>query len=78
MRWARYVARIRSIRNAYKIFVGKPERRRPRGRIRRIWEDDIRKDLREVGWEVVNWIHLAHDRDQWRDVVNTVMNLRVP
>jgi hypothetical protein len=51
---------------------------RPLGRHRRRWEDNIRMDLREIGWEDVNWIHLAQDRDQWRAVVNTVMNLRVP
>jgi len=58
--------------------VGKPEGKRPLGRPRRRWEDNIRMDLREVGWESVDWMHLAQDRGQWRNIVNTVMNLRVP
>jgi len=64
-------------RNAYKIFVGKPEGKRPLGRPRRRWEDNIRLGLEELGQEVVDWVHLAQARDQWRAVVNTVMNLRV-
>jgi hypothetical protein len=64
-------------RNAYKILGGKPERKRPLGRSRRRWEDNIRMDLRYMGWGGMDWIHLAHDRDQWRALVNTVMNLRV-
>jgi hypothetical protein len=66
------------MRNAYKILVGKPEGRKPLGITRRKWEDNIRMDLRETGCEGVDWIRLAQDRDQWRAVVNTVMNLRVP
>jgi hypothetical protein len=58
--------------------VGKPEGKRPPGRPRHRWEDNIRMDLREIGWEGVDWIHMAQDNDQWRAVVNTVMNLRVP
>jgi hypothetical protein len=65
-------------RNAYRILVGKPEGKRPLGRPRRKWEDNIKMDLREIGWGGVNWIDLAQDRDQWRALVNTVMNLRVP
>jgi hypothetical protein len=65
------------MRNACKILIGKPEGKRPLGRSRRRWENDIRMDLREIGLEVVNWMHLAQDRDQWRAVVNTVINLRV-
>jgi hypothetical protein len=65
-------------RNAYRILVGKPEGKRPLGRHRRRWEDNIRMDLEEIGWEVVDWVDLAQDRDQWRALVNTVMNLRVP
>jgi hypothetical protein len=57
--------------------VGKPEGKRPLGRSRRRWEDNIRMDLREIGWEGVDWKHLAQDRDQWRAVVNKIMNLRV-
>jgi hypothetical protein len=66
------------IRNEYKILVGKPEGKRPLGRPRRRWEDNIRMDLGEIGWEGVDWIHLAQDRDQWRALVNTVMNFQVP
>jgi hypothetical protein len=57
---------------------GKPEGKRPLGRSWRRWEDNIRSDLRETGWEVVDYMHLAEDRDQWRAVVNMVMNLMVP
>jgi hypothetical protein len=57
--------------------VGKPEGRRPLERPSRRWEDGIKMDLGEIGWEVVEWIHLAQDRDRWRAVVNAVMNLRV-
>jgi hypothetical protein len=66
------------MRNSYKIIVGNPEGKRPLGRLWRRWEENIEMDLREIGWEGVDWIHLAQDRDQWRAVVNTVMNLRVP
>jgi hypothetical protein len=66
------------MRNAYKISVVKREGKRPLGRLNYRWEDNIRMDLREIGWEGVDWIHLAQDRDQWRAVVKTVMNLRVP
>jgi hypothetical protein len=66
------------VRNAYNIFVGKPERRRPLGRPRRRWEDNIRMALGKVGFWDVDWIHLAQNRDRWRALVNTVMNLRVP
>jgi hypothetical protein len=58
--------------------VGRPEGRRPLGRPRRRWEDNIKMDIREVGWEDMNWIDLAQDRDWWRALVNAVMNLRVP
>jgi hypothetical protein len=57
--------------------VGKPEGKRPRGRPRRWWEDNIKMDLREIGWGVMDWIDLAQDRDQWRALVNTIMNLLV-
>jgi hypothetical protein len=66
------------IRNAYAILVGKSEEKRPSRRPRRRWEDNIRIDLREIGWEGVDWIHLAQDRDKWWAFVNTVKNLRVP
>jgi hypothetical protein len=64
-------------RNAYRIMVGKPERKRPLGRPRRLWVDNIKIDLREIGWDAMDWIK-AQDRDQWRALVNTVMNLRIP
>jgi hypothetical protein len=65
-------------RGAYRALVGKPERRRTLGRPRRRWEDNIKMDLREVGWEGMDWINLAQDTDRWRALVNAVMNLRVP
>jgi hypothetical protein len=66
-------------RNAYRILVGKPERKRPLGRPRRKREDNnLRMDLREIGSGGMDWIDLAQDRNQWRALVNTVMNLRVP
>jgi hypothetical protein len=58
--------------------VGKPEGKRPLGRTRRRWVGYIKIDLREIGWNGMDWIHLAQDRGQWRALVNTVMNLRVP
>jgi hypothetical protein len=77
MRWVGHVARMGEGRGAYRILVGRPEGRRPLGRPRRRWEDDIKMDLQEVGWEDVDWIDMAQDRDRWRAVVNAVMNLRV-
>jgi hypothetical protein len=65
------------MRDAYNILVGRPEGRRPLERPRRRWED-IKIHLREIGFGDVDWINLAQDRDRWRAVVNTVMNLRVP
>ena len=65
-------------RNAYRVLVGKPEGKRPLGRPRRRWEDNIKMDLREVGCDLGNWMALAEDRDQWRAYVREVMNLRVP
>jgi hypothetical protein len=78
MRWEGHVARMGEVRDAYNILVGKPEGRRPLGRPRRRWEDDIKMDLRETGFGDVDWIHLAQDRDRLRALVNAVMNLRVP
>jgi hypothetical protein len=63
-------------RNAYRILVGKPEGKRPLGRPRRKWVVNIKMDLREIGWDGMDWIDLAQDRDQWRALANTVMNLR--
>jgi hypothetical protein len=64
-------------RNVYRALMGKPEGKRPPERPRRRWEDGIRIDLSEIGWGSVDWIQLAQDRDRWRALVNTVMNLRV-
>jgi hypothetical protein len=64
-------------RKVYKVLVGKPEGRRPLGRPRRRWEDDVRMDLREIGLGGVDWIRLTQERDRWRAVVSAVMNLRV-
>jgi hypothetical protein len=63
--------------NAYRILVGKPEGKRPLRRPRR-WVDSIKIDLRELGWDGIDWIDLAQDRDRWRALVNMVMNLQVP
>jgi hypothetical protein len=65
-------------RGVYSVLVGRPESKRPLGRPRRKWEDNIKKDLREKGINGTNWIQLAQDRVQWRAFVNMVMNLRVP
>jgi hypothetical protein len=65
-------------RKAYRLLVGKPEGKRPLGRPTCRWVDNIRMDLREVGWGDVDWIGLAQDRNRWRAVVNSVLNLRVP
>jgi hypothetical protein len=65
-------------RNAYRILVGKPDEKRLLGRPRRRWVDNIKMDLREVGWDGRDWIDLAQDRDRWRAYVNTVMSLQVP
>jgi hypothetical protein len=78
MRWAGHVAQMGETRNAYRILVGKPEGKRPLGRPRRRWVDNIKMDLRKREWDGVDWIELAQDRDQWRALVNTVMNLRIP
>jgi len=65
-------------RGVYRVLVGKPEGKRPLGRPRRRWEDNIKMGLQEVGCGGVDWIELAQDRDRWRALVNAVMNLRVP
>jgi hypothetical protein len=64
-------------RKVYRVLMGKPEGKRPLGTPRRIWEDGIRMDLREIGWGRVDWIQLAQDRHRWRALVNTMMNLQV-
>jgi hypothetical protein len=73
-----YVSRKGAKRNACRILMGKPEGKRPLGRLRRRLVDNIKMDLREIGWDCVDWIDMAQDRGQWRTVVNTVLNLQVP
>jgi hypothetical protein len=78
MRWAGHVARMGGKRNVYRLLVGKPEGKRPLGRPRRSWIDNIKMDLLEIVVSVVDWIGLTQDRYRWRALVNSVMNLRVP
>jgi hypothetical protein len=78
MKWAGHVARMGEKRNAYRLLMGKPEGRRPLGRPRRRWVDNIRMDLAEVGWGDVDWIGLAQDANRWRALVNSALNLWVP
>ncbi|KAJ4445386.1 hypothetical protein ANN_07191 [Periplaneta americana] len=75
LRWAGHVACMGESRNAYRVLVGRPEGKRPLGRPRRRWEDNIKMDLREVGYDGRDWIDLAQDRDQWRACVRVAMNL---
>jgi hypothetical protein len=78
MRWAGHVARMGEKRNVYRLLVGKPEGKRPLGRSRSRWIDNIKMDLLEIGLSVEDWIGLAQDRYRWRALVNSVMNLWVP
>jgi len=78
MRWTEHVARVREMRYTYNRLVGKSEGKRPLWRPKRRLDDNIRMDLGERGWEVVDWMDLAQDRDQWRDRMNTSKNIRVP
>ena len=78
IRWAGHVARMVEGRGVHGVLVGKPEGKRPLGRPRRRWEDNIKMDLQEVGGACGDWMELAQDRDWWRALVSTVMNLRVP
>ena len=78
MRWAGHVACMGEERGVYRVLVGKPKGRRPLGRPRHRWVDNIRMDLLEVGCGYMDWIGLAQDRDRWRTLVSAVMNLRVP
>jgi len=78
MRWAGHAARMWEGRGVHRILVGKPEGKRPMGRPRRRWEDNIKTDLQEVGGGFPDWMELAQDRDMWRALVSTVMNFRVP
>ncbi|KAJ4431392.1 hypothetical protein ANN_19989 [Periplaneta americana] len=78
LRWTGHVARMGEYRNAYRVLVGRPEGKRPLGRPRRRWEDNMKMDLKEVRYDGRDWINLAQDRDQWRAYVRASMNLRVP
>ena len=72
------MARMGNRRGVYRVLVGRPEEKRPLGRPGPSWEDSIKMDNQEVGWEGIDWNHLAQDRDRWRALVNAVMKLRVP
>ena len=78
MRWAGHVARMGEERDVHRMLVGKPEEKRPLGRPRRTWEDNIKMDLQEVVGGLGDWMELAEDRDRWRALVGTVRVLRVP
>jgi hypothetical protein len=78
MRWAGHVAHMGERRGVYRVLVGKPKGKRPLGRPRHRWEENIKMDLREIGIDGVNWIWLPQDWVQWWVFVNMVMNLRVP
>jgi len=77
MGWAGHVARVGEGRGVYRVLVGKPEGKRPLGRLRRRWEDNIKMDLQEGGCGSMDWIELAQDRNMWGVLVNAVMNFRV-
>ena len=78
MRWVGLVARMGECRGVYRNLVGKSEGKKPLGKPRRRWEDNIKMDLQEVGCEGMDWVDLVKDRDRWRTFVNAVMNLRIP
>ena len=78
MRWAGHGARMGQGRGVYRVLVGRPEGKRPLGRPRRRWEDNIKMDLQEVGGDFEDLMELTQDRDSWRALVSTVMNVRVP
>jgi hypothetical protein len=78
IRWARHVARMGEERGVHRVLVGKPEGKRPLGRPRRRWEDNIKMDLQDVGGVSGDWMELAQDRYRWRAVVSTVKKFRVP
>ena len=78
IKWAGHVARMGEGRGVYRVLMGKPEGKRPLGRPRRRWEDNIRMELQEVGVGYEDWIGRAQDRDRWRALVSAVRNLRVP
>ena len=78
LRWAGHVARMEEGRGAFKILTGKPTGKRPLGRPRRRWEDNIRMDLEEIGINTRKWVDSAQHRDYWRAPVNAALNLRIP
>jgi len=78
MRWEGHVAHMGERRGVYRILEGGPEGKRPLGTPRRIWEDNIKIDLQEIGWVGMDWIELVWDRDRCRDLIKAVMNPRVP
>jgi len=78
MRWTGHVARMGEDRGVHRMLVGKPEAKRPLGRPRRRWEDNIKMDLQKVGEGCGDWIELSQDRDRWRALVGTVKDFRVP
>ena len=78
MRWAGHVARMEEGRVVHKVLVGKPEGKRPLGRPRRRWEDNIKMDIEELGRGCGDWMELAEDRDRWRALVSTDMSFGVP
>jgi hypothetical protein len=78
MRWTEHAACMGEMRSSYKILVGKPEGNRQCGRHNCRWEDNIRINLKEIGWEGVDWIHPCQNRDWWQASLNTVMNVQIP
>jgi hypothetical protein len=78
VRWEGHVTRMGEKGNAYRILVGKLEGKRPLGRPRRRWEDNIKMDLREIGWGGMYWIGMALKKDPWMALMNMVMNLGIP
>ena len=78
MRWAGHVARMEEGRSVHKVLVRKPEGKRPLGRPRRRWEDNVKMDLEKLARDCGDWMGLAQDRDRWRALVSTVMNFGVP
>jgi len=78
MRWAGHIARAGEKSGVYRVLVGTPEGKRPLGRPRRRWENNIKMDIQEVGCGSMDWVELAQDRDRWWTFVSAVMNFRVP
>ena len=78
MRWAGHVAHMGYRRGTYRVLVGKPDGKKPLGRPRCRWDDNIKMDLQEVGCGGMDWIKVAQDRDRWQELVNAAMDLQVP